>query len=109
MTRPGSALSCFRLPLNPGASSVGNIGTVYLVFGPAYPSPLSARPDFSSLLFRPFPLPSPPPVGPLLFKAVDAPGYKPGLEAVMGIFAANIFCVLGLVAVFILANKRKEA
>ncbi|KAL7416388.1 allantoate permease-like protein [Mrakia frigida] len=47
-------------------------------------------------------------VGPLLFKAKDAPAYKAGLGAVMGIFVGNVACVLLLAFVFILANKRKE-
>lgn len=47
-------------------------------------------------------------VGPLLFKTKDKPAYRPGLQAVMGIFVASMGLVLILMGMFMVMNKRKE-
>jgi MFS family permease len=46
-------------------------------------------------------------VGPLLFKAADAPRYKPGLKAVMGLFIAQAGLVGFMVLGFIALNRKK--
>lgn len=47
-------------------------------------------------------------VGPLLFKAEDAPRYRSGVVAVLGIFVAAAGICAGLVVLFMILNKRKE-
>ena len=47
-------------------------------------------------------------VGPLLFKSEDAPRYRSGVVAVLGIFVAAAGVTAVLVAWFMLLNKRKE-
>lgn len=47
-------------------------------------------------------------VGPLLFKAADAPRYRPGLGAVMGLFIAQA-AIIGLLVLGCMALNRKKA
>jgi predicted MFS family arabinose efflux permease len=47
-------------------------------------------------------------IGPLLFKTKDAPGYRPGLRAVLGVFVALVAIVLIQLANLLLLNKMQE-
>ncbi|KAL7414559.1 major facilitator superfamily domain-containing protein [Mrakia frigida] len=48
-------------------------------------------------------------VGPLLFSTDQAPGYKKGLSAVLGLFVAVVAIVVLMAFMFLFLNKRKEA
>ena len=47
-------------------------------------------------------------IGPNLFKSKDAPAYKSGLQAVLGIFCALIGLIVIQMGILTILNKRKE-
>ncbi|EPE36920.1 MFS general substrate transporter [Glarea lozoyensis ATCC 20868] len=48
-------------------------------------------------------------IGPLLYTADDAPGYKPGLQATLGMFMGMAVVVVAQVGVLWVLNRRQEA